>query len=403
MNKILDSLSSNFLTVTLKGVGGWSPNKPLKSASAVLAQANGGTNERAYRGSVNILPAPYNLEYNALIKAFNAVRSEFYTLTMPFGHTTDPKTGNSHADGVRLLVAMLLANGKFTNSLAALDVELDQARAAFANVIATRVHEIQTDHAVHIDGMFDPAWYPTPSEILAGWRYEPIVPMPLADGSKLRGMAIPIQMVSAIEAQMEAQATSQIRFGQSQIAQETLDNIKTMASNLTKLDQWFSSQDGRRPAIYDSLVTNLQDSLIKLRTYAIPNTEEGERLLALADDIESRLDIGSMKAEDFKTDQAMTRTTAKEADRLSRDIESALDDLFATGSPPARATMQVPPVKPAASVEPTEPPAETPFVTMDEVDDAIEGYIANHVDQEQTLRQIQAEVSDLDALLEEWA
>lgn len=403
MTKILDSLSSNFLTVTLKGTGGWSPNARIKGAEDVLATEYGGSS-KAFKGTENILPAPHNAEYAALAKAFNAYRTKFYGLTMPYSHTTDPKTGKPQADGTRLLAARLLANGEFTNQLQALEQELDNARAAFASVIAYRVGDIQNEGT--LGSRFDPSRYPDAATVLAGWRYEPVIPLPLADGSKLKGMSVPIAMVSAIEAQMEAQAASQIRFGQSQIAQEALDNVKTMAANLAKLDQWFTSQQGRRPSIYDSLVTNLQDSLTKLRTYAVANTEEGEKLLALADDIESRLEVGNLKADDFKTDHQVTRRTAKEASALSKDIESALDDLFSGGKPPVKTMLADPPAE--VNVEPSAAPETdiletiladaSSVVTMD----AIRAEIAAHISQDLTLRVVQAEVTDLDELLAEW-
>jgi hypothetical protein len=396
MTKILDSLSSNFVTIETKGVGGKRPSAAIDGAGEILAAHFGGEAKLMKGSTRDAFPSPYGDKFKALVKAHGAYRTQFYKLTTPFEFTTNVDTGQLKADGPRLLAAQFLANGEFYNTLNKLEAELDQARAACAATIDQDVADLEAAcrSGLKIGGTFKRKNYPSKSDILAGWSYTLSTPTPIVDGSQLRRMSIPISMVTAIEAQLEAVAASQIRFGQSQLAKELLGYVKTTAENLSKLDQWFTSQKGKRPAIHDSLVTNLQDSLIKLRTYAVPNTEEGEKLLALADEIETRLGVGSLKADDFKTDHAATRRTAKEADKLSRDIESALDDLFAEGGRPPVKLADPPAV---VDLEPVEPPtpasnSDVDFTTM-----------VAHTDQQATLHAVQAEMSDLDALLEEWA
>jgi len=345
---ILDQASSSLLSVTLTGTGGWTPNAKIKGAEDVLASEYGGSS-KAFRGTENILPAPYNVEFLALQKSFGAVRAAFYEATMPAGHTTNAK-GKQEATGERLVTASKLADGSFLNTLAKLNQELDNARTALASTIQSQVMAIQADGA--LGSRFDPTRYPSPSDILTGWRYEPVVPKPLTDGSKLKGMSLPASLITAIESQLEAQAASQIAFGQQSLVTDTLANIRTMADNLARLDQWFSTQQGKRPPIYETLVTNLRDSLAKLRAYALPDTPAGAKLLDLARDVEGRLDLSTLSASDLKNDHTIARRTAKEASTLADSISQSLDDLFAAGSPPARTA------QPTAAPKLPDPPEE---------------------------------------------
>lgn len=317
---VLDSLASNFLLVELKGSAGWSSRKKIEGADEVLAAAYLGDKD-SFRGTMNVLPAPHDVEYARLTKAFAAVRTEFYKLTVPYGYSTSKDA--TRADGARLLAVSLLVNGEFTNKINALLAELTAARAAFSAAIPQRVQEVSQLQRVGLK--FDPAHYPSPNEVLSMWTYEDITPTPLPNSATLSGMYLDRDTIRSIEARLEEDAAGKAQFGQQSLVDDTAKAISAMADNLTKLDTWFSNREGRRPAVFESLVTNVQSSVSKLRAYALPNTVAGEHLLSLADEIEDKL--CAVSADDFKDDPAITARTAREAAEIASKIVIP-DDLF---------------------------------------------------------------------------
>lgn len=316
-NSILAQAASNLLLVQLAAKAGWNPNARITNGGEILANHFGGDN-KAFKGTENILPAPHNAEYLALSKAHNAVRSHFYEHTMPFGSSTDAK-GKTSASGPRAITAKQLASGSFFTEHARLLAELDTARENFALAITGRVLDVQASGVLGSE--FDAARYPSPDQIRAGWFYEPIVPEPITDGSRLSSMQLPRDMVEQIENQLDARVRAGVQFGQQSLVEETVKSVRSMADQLTKLSEWFSHQQGKRPRIFDSLVTNVQDGLDKLREYALPETDDGVRILALCDQIEARLALNTDTVETIKT-------SASEARRLAR-AASDIDDLVA--------------------------------------------------------------------------
>ncbi len=327
---ILTQAASNLLKVTLSGTAGWSPNHKVSNGGAVLANEFGG-DAKAFKGSENILPSPHDQEYKALVKAYNAVRTHFYESTMPFGNTTDAK-GGTKASGERAITVKALADGSFLTKNATLLADLDNARTDFASTITQRVSEVQ--YSGVLGSRFDAGNYPDPADIHNMWRYEPLVPEPITDGSKLSGMNLPRDMVESIERNLNDQITQQVKFGQQQLVDDTVKTVSAMVDNLSKLSGWFTDQKGKRPSVYDSLVTNVQDSINKMRDYALPETNQGVRLLDLADEVEKRLNLTNINSSQFKSNHSQTVQTAEAAAEV-RDLLEGWD--FETDDHPEQA------------------------------------------------------------------
>jgi len=320
-NNILAQASKNLLLVELKGIGGWTPNVRLKDASAVLAKHYGSSSDKAFKGTENMLPPPHDEEFKELKAAFGAVRQAFYAHTMPFGSTVDAKSGKVRAEGKRAVVASKIADGSFFALMDGLQGGLAQTRERFAEVLPTRVATIRAEAA--LGSQFDEDRYPTPEEVRRGWYYEAIVPEPILDAARVASMGLPPEVAQMIEENLARKVESQVSFGQQQLVDETLRYIKTMVTNLTKLNAYFNGQsEGKRPAIFDSLVDNVSESLAKLRTYALPGTAEGDAVLRLADGIEQRLDMESVDASLLRNDGKITERVLKGAKEATKLIDA---------------------------------------------------------------------------------
>lgn len=315
-NNILAAAAQNLLLVELKGVGGWSPNARIKDASRILAENYGGS-EKAFKGSENLLPEPHDEEYKELKSAYGAVRSSFYINTMAYGSTVDAKSGKAKADGKRAVLASKIVDGEFMKTHSMLISALDEAREKFATALPERIEQIRNESA--LGSQFNTDRYPTPDDVRAGWFYEDIIPEPILAANAIKNMGLPPEVAKMIEDNLARKVEAQVQFGQQQLVEQTMEYIKTMVTNLTKLSTWFDRAEGKRPSIFDSLITNVTDSLSKLRTYALPGTDQGDAIITLAEGIESRLNLGDVSIKELKEDgskaQAMLEG-AKDAAKL---------------------------------------------------------------------------------------
>lgn len=333
MAKILDTLASSGFIVTLSGTGGKQPQVKIPKEGKEDLAAKYNLAPELVRASLPALPPGYDDEWKALKKAHGLVRTEFYAETAVFGSRQASKD-EKKAAGQRFLIAKKIADAsfgaKFTLAGATQEGELfdalTSARTTMANVIQQRIQEIAHDGV--LGTLFQSAEYPDPTDILGGWFYEPIQPMPMARTDVLEGMFLPPDVAKNIEAHMEAQAAEQLKFGQQSIILDTVEHLKTMTTNLTKLSAWYGDQKGRRPAIYDSLVENVQRSLEKLRDYAMPETEAGSRIVDLVDELSEALDLAAITADDLKKDPQLASKKAKDAEKAAGQLSDALGSIW---------------------------------------------------------------------------
>ncbi|MEA3639953.1 MAG: hypothetical protein VBE63_08415 [Lamprobacter sp.] len=335
MAKILDTLASAGLVSSVTGTGGARPKVDIPKTRRADVAVFLGVKESALKSlAVNPLPDPYNKEFAELVKAHGLVRTEYYKATMPFGNrgaTADTKT----ASGDRFIVSSVAASAEFgskftvagSQTAGSLYDALDAARQTCGMTIDQRVQDAINDQV--LDAQLQPyAKYVTSTDILAGWVYTPVTLKPMARTDVLEGMFLPPNVAKNIEAHMEAQAAEQLKFGQQQTILETVEYLKTMTKNLTKLSKWYATQKGRRPAIYDSLVENVQHSLGKLRDYAMPETEAGSRIVDLVDELSEALDLTAITADDLKKDPQLASKKAKDAEKAAGQLSDALGSIW---------------------------------------------------------------------------
>ena len=314
---ILDQLRARFLMVELKGTTGIRASVRYEQGKALIVATKGG-DDSAYSVSQKLYPKGFDEHKNHLTKAYNAVRSHFYAHAMPFQHNA---SGSSQ--GKRLVANDQTISGSFLAEHQNLIDQLDRDREAFARAIPRIVDDIEQAGVLGAD--FARGNYPSPDEVRASYTYEPLVPMPIPGEETLDGLPVPPDMAQTMSDTMQRQAESEYRFGVQSQARETLDYLKTMASNLSRLVEWHNSSDDQRskrqPAVYESLFTNVEHAASKLRAFAIPETQEGSRMLEIAEAIEATLRPGDVHAEDVRTDLTLAEQAASRAEAMANAIE----------------------------------------------------------------------------------
>lgn len=314
---ILNQLRNRFLLVELKGRTGIRATTRYDAGKAIII-ANKGGDDSAYSVSQKLYPKGYDDHKNALTKAYNAVRSHFYAHTMPYQHNA-----SGSAAGKRLVSSEQIMGGTFMSEHNDLIAELDNARESFARSINAIVDTIEAQGVLGDD--FDRANYPSPDEIRESYHYEPLQPMPIPGDESIDGLPVPTDMAQSMSESMQAQAHAEYRFGVQSQARETLDYLTTMASNLSRLVEWHNTDEGsrqkRQPAIYDSLFKNVEHAVDKLRSFAIPETEEGSRMLEIAEHIDASLRPGELEADQVRTDLSLAEQQAQRAQAAAAAID----------------------------------------------------------------------------------
>lgn len=305
--RILDAASSVFLLATLTGTGGHRFTKKINGSAALVAANHGAEVEAVKDSSLNLLPDGLDAEWKALKQAYGAVRPHFDKVGMPFSHAGDDGTGK-RASGERAFHKSVIADGSFLAEHSRLLSDLDSKREAFATALSGIIDRIE--HRGLLGDEFDRADYPTPDEIRAGWKFEPIEFRPIAGGEGLKGMNLPGSIVEDIERGLEARIAADVQYGQQRLAGELMDSVSRLVKRTKALNGWINAPDDqpgkakRQPQIRGSAVANVKESLAKLRQYALPETEAGRAIMARCDRLEHELDLTTLEPERIKTSVA---------------------------------------------------------------------------------------------------
>jgi Arc/MetJ family transcription regulator len=327
MSKILDALSSNYMKFQLDGTA-LATRKKYADGSSIIANTVGGQ-EEAYTSYRKLYPKGFDTEINELLSAYSTVSVWFRKATVPVGASNgDGK--QAKVRGARLAPVRKLADGSFMAEYNKLIADLDNKRTAFHAALPRIVAGIQS-HGV-LGGTFDIDDYPTQDQVAESFKYVLVGPEPLPNSNTLIGLPVSADWIDAIESDLTRQAAERAKFAQQSVVNETLEYVRVMGNNLKNLVEWYDSGEGkgngkkRRTPIYDSLVGNVKDMVEKMRAFAIPETDAGAALLTLADDIEEKLQVDVITAEDLKENVPLARATAASAFALAEAIEDM--DIF---------------------------------------------------------------------------
>ena len=319
---VLSQLAASVLLVN-KTTTSISNSAKDDDSAEFLAQAKGG-DAKARKVTVPKFPKGHDAEYKACVQALGALNSYFDEKTIAFGSGAGKtKGGAAKAKGDRAVHVSELAKG-FEQRINVLKGELDSKRTALANALPRIKAGIQADPDV------GPAWvedkFPTYDEVMGSFKWELIGPKPIASVRELEGLPASDEWLGEIRDRMEADAVKQVQFAQQRLAQELAGYVQNLAEQTGKLVEWESipteKREGKAPRIFSTLTQNVNAAVEKIKTYAIPGTPEGDKLLALAERALEELEVDRIEAEDLKDNVPLARSTSERAAALAEAIEN---------------------------------------------------------------------------------
>lgn len=215
-------------------------------------------------------------------KTANEARTYHYQNTLPWGD-----------DDYRLLPAANYA--EYTAKMRGFRAAFEYAVAAFINGYPSWVD----DARARLNGMFNIADYPPPSEIYQRYSFNTAVsPLPYADDFRVN---LHDSAVAEIRADIEARALESQQRANADLWERLHSSVSHMADKL-----------GDSEAIFrDSLVQNVVDICELLPRL---NVLHDERLEAMRNEVESRL--CSFKAQDLRENKTDRKDAAKEAQKI---------------------------------------------------------------------------------------
>lgn len=321
-NSILNTMGSAFMLAT-KTTSSISGSKSYKEGKEIIAQHEGG-DAAAFSASRKLYPKGHDTEIKAVNDALGELNRFFAATTAAYGKGAGEDS--TKARGERLVPVKILADGSFVAGIDQRNAVLDSTRLHFANNIASIVAGIQASNM--LGASFDWANYPSRDEILESFQWEyKITALPTS--KSLEGLPIDAALADALEADWEKTAKGQARFAQQRLAEDALKFVKNLAERTKELTEWAALPEdkrGRKPATHETLTTNVHEACQKMRTFAIPDTQEGAALLRLADDIENNLDVDRISADDLKENIPLAHSTSSRAFAMAEAIEGL--DLF---------------------------------------------------------------------------
>ena len=297
--------------------------KTYKAGKTVVA-THDNASEDAFRVSRSLIPPGFDAEYKALTKAVNNCRAVFNKYAVTVGTSADGKK----ADGDKVIPSKVYADGTFLNEWNPAYQEFQNAHANFVAMYPNIVHSIQhaSQYGQALGNSFDPSEYPDVQAVREGFAIDLQGPFPIADARGFTHLPINRDIKQALESQYESYQKRLVANASQSLAKDMAEYLSNMAQNLGKLSEYYRTPEAlrpkRQPAIYDSLVTNVQDAVAKARAFAIPETEAGSRLIEMIDQIESTLDPASLDADLLKASPIHAGKVASDAAALAAALDA---------------------------------------------------------------------------------
>ena len=298
--------------------------KTYKQGKTVVA-THDNASEDAFRVSRSLIPPGFDSEYKALTKAINQCRAVFNRFAVTVGTSADGKK----ADGDKVIPSKVYADGSFLAEWNPAYAEFTAAHANFVSNYPSIVQAIQhaSQYGSALGNSFDLSEYPDVQAVREGFAITLEGPFPIADARGFTSLPINRDIRQALESQYEAYQKRLVANASQSLAKDMAEYLSNMATNLSKLTEFYRTPEHlrsgkRQPAIYDSLVTNLQDAVAKARAFAIPETESGSKLMDLVDQIEATLNPDALSADLLKSNPIHAGKVANDAAALAAALDA---------------------------------------------------------------------------------
>jgi hypothetical protein len=297
MSNIAKTVSSLFMTIEMSSSALSFAKKDKKNTDELTASKR--TGKGALRVHKSLLPPGYDTELKAVNAARAKARKVFDQHTVHVSKTAD----GTQNEGAKWIRAEAYADGSFLSAWNAAVAEFDAALDKFVDAYPDLLWRLSM--AGPDEGLgqceFDRTEYPDVSEVQAGFALSLKGPFPIADDSIYGSMVLDPKTRDNLEAQYAAEQRRAVAVASQNVAAGLTKYLKTMAEQIGKLGVHYGTptyeRQGKAPAIHDTLAANVAEAVSKARAFAIPDSDQGSKLMAYLDQIEQTLQPDRLDAD----------------------------------------------------------------------------------------------------------
>jgi len=281
----MTDLSQKAVLVNLS-VSQWTARKFDKRVTQEVAESHGVSVDA---GRYNIMLVE-SAEIKKVSKATNTARTFFYANTLPWSDEYRIRPTQGYLE--------------FMNDLGQLKTEFENRVSDFLGMYS----DLQTKARITLNGMYNPADYPTPREIVNKFRFSMSV-LPLVGAKDFR-IDLSKEEVAQIGAQLEKQNSKAVKAAMRTAWTRLHDAVTHMVDKLS----------GTKGVFRNSLVDNLEELTRVLPVLNITNDPE---LIRVCDEINHSL--CNYDPDTLRKDDVARNRTGKEAMKISREIAEVLN------------------------------------------------------------------------------
>lgn len=326
--------STNSLTATLASSLFYIENRINKtlrrtfadSAAKAFVAAQTGSDEASLTVSRKLFPKGYDTELKAA-NAAKAAQAQHFNKHTIFADFKGGGGEGARGGQRRFIPAATVTAGEFDRENRALIDETARLGEVFAEALPNLIQRIGNDGV--LGNAFDPSKYPSQDDVAAAFTLTPALetlePVP-------EGIGIPAtsESLKAAQTAYEARLQARYRYGMQRAAVDLTSSVANVAERLRELAEWQSTDPEKRqeslgrtkaPRITETLFPNVADAVARLRQFALPDSDEGSRLIQMLDDIEKGMAPTKLTPEHVKANGDLTKQVADNAANLASVLE----------------------------------------------------------------------------------
>jgi hypothetical protein len=295
MPNIAQTVASLFMTIEMSSSARSFAKRDKKNTEELTTLKR--TGKGALRVNKSLLPPGYDAELNAVNTARGKARKVFDKYTVHVAKTAD----GTQNEGTKWIRAAAYADGSFLAAWNAAVAEFDAALDKFVDAYPDLLWRLSMAGPGEGLGQFefDRTEYPDVGDLRTEFALALKGPYPIA--SDYGTVPLDPSTRANLDDQYAAEQRRAVAVASQNVAEGLVKYLKNMAEQIGKLGVHYDTptydRQGKAPAIKDTLTANVAEAVAKARAFAIPDSDQGSKLMAYLDQIEQTLQPDRLDAD----------------------------------------------------------------------------------------------------------